>query len=166
MALITLHVVYTVMDDTGKKSTMRIPFPASTDLGVLQEFAWSTAELIDPLIKGQIVDIGISAGVEFGSASLKSAPIAGADVEEGGYFGFRSVAGFSSGFTVPTFDEAFVLPASDNIDETDTDVDAFVQRILSGQTVLLTNVSPSDSRGSDIEALETAKESFRSTRRA
>lgn len=165
MGLIALHVVYTVMDDTNKKSTFRIPFPVTTDLGVLQEFAWSTAELIDPLIRGQIVDIGISASVEFASADVKSAPINGADVEEGAYFGFASEAGFATGFTVPTFDEAFIVSQSDNVDTTDSDVNAFVQRILQGQTVLLTNVSPSDSRGSDIVGLNVARESFRSTRR-
>lgn len=166
MAFISLHVVYTVQDDTGKKSTFRIAFPSATDIAVLQQFAWSTAELIDPLIKGQIVDIGISASVEFGSATLKSAPIAGADVEEGAYFGFMSDAGFASGFTIPTFDEAFIVPSSDNVDTADTDVDAVVQRVLAGQTVGLTNVSPSDVRGSDLVSLATARESFRSTRRA
>jgi len=166
MTFIALHVVYTVADETGKTSTFRIPFPYSTDIAVLQQFAWSTAELIDPLIKGAIVNIGISGSVEFSDATLKETALTGSDVEEGAYFGFKSADQFISGFTIPTWDEAFVVDASDLIDIVDPDVDALVDRITAGQTVGLTNVSPSDSRGSDLEVLVTAKESFRSTRRA
>jgi len=165
MAFLALHVVYTIQDDTGKTSTFRIPFPSNADIGVLQTFAWSTAELVDPLIRGQIVNIGISGSVEFASANVKQAPVTGADVEEGAYFGFGSDAGYTTGFTVPTWDESFVLPASDEVDLVDADVDAFVDRIIAGQTVGLTNVSPSDSRGSDITEIQTARESFRKTRR-
>ena len=166
MALVSVYVVYSVRDETNKISTFRIPFPTDSNLGQLQTFAWSTAELIDPLIRGQIVDIGISLGVEFGSADIKAAPISGSDVEEGAYFGFESAAGFATGFTLPTFDEAFVVEASDNVDLSDSDVDDFVHRILQGKTDLLVNVSPSDSRGSDITAINVARESFRKTRRA
>lgn len=166
MAFVSLHVVYTIMDETNKKSTMRIAFPSSTDIGVLQQFAWSTAELIDPFIKGQIVDIGLSASVEFGSANVKLAPILGSDVEDGAYFGWGSVGGFNTGFTVPTYDEAFTIAASDNVNLVDADVAAFVARVIAGQTVGLVNVSPSDSRGADILAVETARETFRSTRRS
>jgi len=165
MAFLSLHVVYTVMDETNKKSTFRISFPNSTDIAVLQEFAWRTAELIDPLIKGKIVDIGISASVEFASADVKASPLVGSDVEDGAYFAFESASQFTSGFTVPTWDEAFIVSGSDNVDIVDADVDAFVDRITAGYTQLLTNVSPSDNRGSDLETLITAKESFRSTRR-
>lgn len=157
-------VVYTIEDETGKKSTFQIKFPQNVDIGVLQTFVVSTAAMVDDLITGRIVDAGISLGVALGGG-LKQAALAGSDVEEGGYFGFETAGGAMTGFTLPTFDETFILATSDNIDVLDPTVDTFVQRIRAGQTAGLTNVSPSDNRGDDITELRTAREAFTSTRR-
>jgi hypothetical protein len=161
-------VSYSILDAKGKKSTTQINFPIdnmdSEHLDVLIDFAGTTAELIDAIIRGQIVDVGIGISVDLTSLTLKGTPVASSDVEEGARFQFSTVLNTLTGFRLPTFDEDFINAGSNTVDIEDTDVDAFVDRIVEGRTITLTNVSPSDDRGEDIVALVSARESFQSSR--
>lgn len=157
MAYPIAFVSYTIMDDTGKKSTLQIKLPTSVALPALIGFASTFSVIVDGLIKGAIVDIGVGIGVAL--AGLKASPLAGADVEEGAYFSFQTLGGALTGFTIPTFDEAFVLANSDYIDTLDADVIALVNAVVNGITTG-TLASPSDNRGSDIVSLVTAYETF------
>lgn len=160
-----VFVSYTYRDSKGATSTNQINFPSATDIGVLQEFAKSTALLIDTLTKCQIVSVGIGIDVPLTDIPLlKGAPVLGADVEEGARFQFATGTDTRTGFRIPGFDEVFVAPDSRNVLLADPDVDALVQRIISGQTVLLVNVSPSDNAGNDVTTVFSARESFQKSR--
>ncbi|MBZ0275105.1 MAG: hypothetical protein K8I60_03105 [Anaerolineae bacterium] len=163
MAAPHVFVVYTVQDAKGAKSTMKINFGINADIGVLKDFVTSTASMIDALIKGKIVDAGIGLAVDL-PGGLKASPLADSDVEEGARFSFRTALNTLTQFRMPTFDEAFISPGSRSVDTADGTVDTFVQRILAGRTVGVTNVSPSDDHGEDITALDGARESFSSSR--
>lgn len=164
MAAPHVFAVWTILDAKGAKSVTKMNFPINVDIGVLQTFVSTTAELIDALIHGRIVDAGIGLAVDLSGATLKATPDVTSDVEEGARFSWSTAVGSNTTFRLPTFNEAFLLPGTRFVDQADTDVDAFVQRVLQGQTVALVNVSPSDDRGEDIEALNSARESFTSSR--
>lgn len=163
MAAPHAFVVTTIRDAKGAEAITKTNFPASVEFSVLAAYASSTATLIDAIIRGQIVAVGF--GVEIAlPGGLKSAPLATADVEEGARFEWRATSGAPTGWRLPTFDEDLLLAGTREVDLTDTDVDAYHDRIISGHTVTLVNVSPSDNRGSDIVSLESARESFTSSR--
>lgn len=164
MAAPHVFLVWTIKDAKGKSSVMKMNMPDSADIAIAKTFIGSTAQLIDPLIKGQIVDLGIGLAVDLPGSGLKTAPLADSDVEEGARFSWRTAVNSFTNFRIPTFDEAKMVSGTPNVDLTDTDVDDFVQRVLAGQTVGLINVSPSDDRGEDITELSSAREDFTSTR--
>lgn len=166
MAAPHVFVVYSIQDSKGKVSTTQINFPYNVDIGVLKTFVTTTAEFMDSLIHGRIIDAGIGLAVDLSGATLKSAPTAAADVEEGARFIWNAVSGAKTGFRIPTFDETFMVSGSRNVDTANGTVDTFVQRILAGLTDGVTNVSPSDDRGSDVDTLASARESFTKTRSA
>lgn len=160
------HIVgiYSIRDAKGKKSTTTMNFPIASDQAVLVDFLKTTAQLIDPLIKGQIIGIGAGIVVDLPGSGLKTAPLADSDVEEGARFNWLASSGALTNFRIPTFDEAKMVTGTPDVDTADGDVDDFVQRMRAGKTDTLVNVSPSDDRGSDITELESARESFTSTR--
>lgn len=156
--------VYTIRDAKGKTSVSKMNFPIASDQAVLVDFLKTTAQLLDPLIKGQIVAIGAGIEVDLPGSGLKTAPLSDSDVEEGARFNWRAASGAFTNWRVPTFDEAKMVTGTPDVDTADTDVAAYVARIEAGKTDTLINVSPSDDRGSDITDLDTARESFTSTR--
>lgn len=164
MAAPHVFLVYTIQDAKGAPSTMLLNFPVNVDIGVLQTFAASTATMINNLITGKIVQAGIGLAVDLSSATIRATADPNSDVEEGARFSWRSAVGGTTQFRIPTFDEALFLAGTKQVDTADTAVDAFVQRILAGQTVGITNVSPSDDRGSDVTTLASARESFTKSR--
>lgn len=164
MAAPHVFLVYSIQDAKGKISTTKLNFPVNVDIGVLQTFAASTATMINNIIKGKIVDAGIGIAVDLSSATIRATPDPNSDVEEGARFSWNSAVGAITSFRLPTFDEAFLVDGTKVVDTADATVDAFVDRITEGQTVVATNVSPSDDRGSDIETLASARESFTASR--
>ena len=165
MAAPHVFLTWTIRDAKGKTSVAKMNMPDSADIAIAKTFIGSTAQLIDPLIKGQITELGIGLSVDLPGSGLKTAPLADSDVEEGARFNWTADSGAKTNFRIPTFDEAKMVSGTILVDTADTDVDAFVQRVLAGQTVGLINVSPSDDRGSDIVGLDSAVESFTASRR-
>lgn len=157
-------LVYSVLDAKGATATTKINFPAAVDIGQVASFAVDTATMVNNLIKGRITEAGIGLTVDLSGATIRSAPDPDSDVEEGARFSWNSAVGAVTGFRLPTFDEAKMIAGTRNVDLADTDVDTFVDRIIAGKTTGLVNASPSDERGSDIDELAGARESFTSSR--
>lgn len=153
-----------VEDSKGKQSTINFNHPLSVDLGALKSAIVSTVELIDAVITGKIISasIGVEVQLPFG-LSLKTTAIAGADVEEGVRFTFSTNGGAPTEFRIPTFSESF-LSEDGVLNASVTAVDNFVQRVLSGVTSGLINVSPSDAHGEDVTTYTAGLESFASSR--
>lgn len=159
-----VFLTYSIQDAKGATSIAKINFPDSTDIAILKTFAASTATMINAIITGKIISAGIGLEVDLSSATIRSAPDPDSDVEEGARFIWNSAIGALPSFRLPTFDEAKMVSGTRLVDLTDTDVDAFHDRIIAGQTVGLINVSPSDDHGEDIESVQSARESFLSSR--
>jgi len=153
-----------VEDSKGKQSTVTFNHPLNVDLGALKSAIRSTVQLIDAIIQGKIISASIALEINLPAGlSLKATAIAGADVEEGVRITFGAGNGAETGFRIPTFAETF-LNESGVLDAVNATVDAFVQRIISGQTVGLVNVSPSTVFGEDVDSYITGQESFASSR--
>lgn len=154
----------TIEDAKGEQSVIKFNHPTTVDIGALKSALVSTAELIDAVINGKIVNASISIIVNLvAGIGLKATAIAGADIEEGVQFSFETSLGALTGFRIPTFSETFLSDAG-VLDAGDTDVDNFIQRMISGLTDGLTNISPSDAYGDDITAYSSGLESFASSR--
>lgn len=163
MAVPNVFVIYTIKDAKGKKATKKVNFGASANLGMVRAWAENFAPLLANVIKGQIVDIGIGIGVTL-PGGLPTAPDADADVEEGARFNWRTAIGSNTEFRIPTFDEAKLVAGTNQVNTADADVTAVINQMITGHTVALENIQPTDERGSDVVALESARESFQSSR--
>jgi hypothetical protein len=162
------YILYSIRDEDGKTSSAEIKVPDSALMSNAVIFASEMAQLIDPLIRGVIVRIGIGFLLDLaGVTGIKTAALSGADVEEGARFGFIG-GGFPTGLRLPTFDEAYIIPTTDQVDLTDTDVAAFVTAMVSGIDLSgaggTGTLSPTTNREEDITALSYAVESFLSSR--
>lgn len=159
----SVFLTYSYVDAKGATASNRINFPANVDIDQLKGFAVSTGLLIDTLTRCKVVGVGIGIEVDLVGA-FKASAIANSDVEEGARFAWNTDGFTLTSFRIPGFDEAFVDSFSRNVDLTNVNVDALVQRIIVGQTTGLINVSPSDGAGNDITGIATALESFQKSR--
>lgn len=157
---------YSIKDTKGKATSFSVQFPATADIVVLRDnFAPDTAVLLDEFIDGVITDASGTINVNLDGVAIKTAPILGADVEEGAVFSFRSTAGAPTTFRIPTIDETFGLETGDAVDTSAPAVDALIDRIIAGETVGLTNVRFSDSHGNNVSAFQKAVDGFRKGRK-
>lgn len=153
-----------VRDAKGASGIISFNHPLNTDIGALKNTVRSTAALIDAIIGCQVVDASIGIEASLTGATLKDAPIAGADVEEGARFMWRTASGALTDFRIPTFSETYLTDSGELVYVEDDEVDDFIQRVLAGVTSGLTNVSPSDAYGSDITEFVSGAESFLASR--
>lgn len=164
MAAPHAFLTYTIQDAKGKTSVTKINFPSAVDLGQVASFAGDTATMINGIITGKILEAGLGLAIDLSGSTIRTAPDPDSDVEEGARFMWNAASGAETGFRLPTFDEAKMVSGTRNVDQSDTDVAAFVARILAGKTTGLVNASPSDDHGSDITTIKSARESFTSSR--
>ncbi len=164
-----VDLTYSIEDAKGKTGSFVMHFPETTDIpGLIGDgvFAQTTAQLIDPLVDGVIKDASAVIGVDLSGLGLKTAAIAGSDVEEGALFTFRSTEGAPTKFRLPTFDETYGLETGTAVDTAAVDVDNLVQRIIQGDTQGATTVRWADSRGNNVDNLVSAKDAFRKRKRS
>lgn len=163
----TYAILYSIEDEKGKRSTTEIKLPGATAYDDVRIFAAQMAPLIDALITGAIVRIGISDTLDL-PGGLAAAPAANSDVEEGGRFQWRTNGGYYTGLRLPTFDEAMINAGSRDVNLADTDVAAFLAAMKDGIDLVSEGgsgvIQPSDYRDDDITALEFAREQFQSSR--
>lgn len=171
-------LTYTVQDEKTKKSSFTVNFPNTSDVPLVGSydayvvantpadgFASNTAVLLKPLLAGAIVGASLGIRVSLTGATLKGAPASYTDVEEGALFSWRSAVGAPTRFRIPTFLETFGFNTGTAVDTQDPTVDAFVQRIIQGDTQGATTVRWADSRGNNVASLISAVEKFKRSRK-
>lgn len=160
-------IMYSIQDEKGRTSTTEFNVPTATSYDDVRIMAAQMAELIDPMINGAIIRIGIVDTVDL-PVALSAAPAAGSDVEEGARFQFRTVNGFYSAMRLATFDESRIVAGSTAVDQTDGDAAAFITAMTDGIDLSGAGgsgvVQPCDKRNEDLTALEFAREQFLSSR--
>ncbi len=159
-----LNAYFVIVDAKGDKSTITIPFASIADWTEIPELIGDLGALIEPLINGGIVTMGIN--LEIATGALNAIPAAISDVQEKARFVFAGEHGFLKSLHIPTFLETLFNPGSADVDLTDADVAAFVTAMEDGVTLSTLAVhEPSDSRGDDLETLVTATEAWGKNRR-
>lgn len=174
-----ISVTYTVKDAKGKESTVTM---YSTDdqlpsIGTIPNLVLSLGNIVRSLITGQIVGASLCFNVDevVSQITANGSPAANSDVEQKGVF-LYDVAGGFKGFKIslPTIDESFLLPTStgdvQEIDMTDPSVLVFINQLEGGIVTEdeLSNpvtVAMSDYRGTDLNNVYEAYESFTATKR-
>lgn len=156
-----VELFFTIKDNKGDKS--RVTFPAVIDtLDDAQYAIDALGALIDPLIVGGFVNAGITLVGDV--SGLTTAAGATSDVQEGARFVFSTAEGYLKSARLPTFDEAFIISGSPNVDTVDADVAAFVTAITSGLSLVgaggAGSINFSDYRFVDLTTLESAKEDW------
>jgi len=158
--------MFSIQDGKGKTSTTEINLPAATTLANAEVMAREVAKLINPIIAGAIVRIGLVRHVSL-PTGLRATAGANSDVEEGAPFQYRPANGLFSGLRLPTFDEANILAGTRTVNLTGA-VATFNTAMLSGVNLEPAGgtgtVQPCDKRGEDLVALEFAREQFLSSR--
>ena len=154
-----------VEDSKGKQSTITFNHPLNVDIGALKSAIRSTVQLIDAIIQGKIISASISLEVQLPlGLGLKVTAVVGADVEEGVRFTFSTANGAETGFRIPSFAETFLNDAG-VLDAANATVDAFIQRIITGQNIGVgTDITPSDAFGDDVTTYVSGIESFAASR--
>lgn len=97
--------------------------------------AQSILEAADPLIDGIVTNVSITEVIDISGWTLKVAQTAENDRLVGGRFIWTAGAARTT-LTLPTFDKATYVPAgSENIDQVNVDVAAFIAAFLAESTV-------------------------------
>jgi hypothetical protein len=147
MANYTVKV--SVQDSDGESSSFSfylddtVTDPAVTAQAIIED--------ADVLMNGFITGVGITQDVSLAGWTIKTAQAAANDRLVGGRFIWRTPEGYRTSFTLPTFDNATYVPAgSENIDQANADVTAFLATFLGQQT--------NTSQGIEVTAIEAAYE--------
>jgi hypothetical protein len=160
-------IMISIQDEKGKTSTTELNVPPATAYDDVRIMAGQMATLIDSMISGAIIRIGIVDSVDL-PAGIAAAPGAGSDVEEGARFQYRTANGFYSAMRLATFDESRIVAGAATVDLTDADVAAFVTAMTDGLDLSGAGgsgtIQPCDKRDEDLTALEFAREQFLSSR--
>lgn len=169
-------LTFTIEDGDGKLSKMNVPLASDTPLDEMQYVADTLAGVLIDMVTGRVVDVGFSVPLVLTSAwydDIDNAVHNDADVEEGGIFVWESSEGYRMSYRVATFDEAFVIPYTDTIDQSATPVAAWIDFHTDGIDTVgaggaLTGASVArivTSHDEPIASLKSALESFIKSRR-
>lgn len=164
-------VVLTVEDNKGKQSTVEVNLTSAiTTTAQLIGAARSIALLIEPLIKGTIVKVGVGVAVTMSALTWTNDNAASidSDVEEGARFQFLTDTGFYTGFRLPTFDEQYILPGTDVVNVAAAPVAALITALTDQMSIVpgggTGTVIFVDKRDDSLSALSSAREAFQSSR--
>lgn len=145
---------YIIQDGKGDKTRLEIPIADGIDL----DSAWAAVSAFaydfGQLIMGGIVDAGMTVGGALLDDSVLH-PFTESDLQERAAFVFRSTGG-TRRMTIPTFNEAFFVPNSHQVDVTNELVAGFLTAMLSGEGAAV----PTDIRGDDLIGLMSAVEDW------
>lgn len=159
-----VQIIYTVKDNKGKLSTCTIKVPTGLTVANYIEFGQEMGTLINNIIIGQIVNVGVAITVDMLPGWAQS-PGLTSDVEEKASWQYMAAGNWRTGAKVPTLSELLVVDGSDNLDLTEASIIAFNDAMIDGidLPVGLITVEPCDARENDIESLVFGREVFRAS---
>jgi len=155
-------VVFSVVDGKTKKGSFSFNFnPARTVDQIIGWIALVSVPLA-VIVKGGITAITISRSVT-PLIILPSVADDDSDIEEKMRTSMRTTTGFPAKSSIPTYDETLTNTGTNTVNQGIGAIIAFNTLLESGGTVAGVNVSPSDSRGDDIETVTSQTEYFTSS---
>lgn len=159
---IAIAVNYTFTDDSGDTATTTIHVPNTFSIAQYTEFGRSMADLVDNIVSGVVSDCELVVTLDISALTGNNAQ-SGSDVEEIGAFGFRTAEGRDVRVNIPGINESMVAANSDDLDQLDTDIAAFITAMLNGIAVAGGTPAPTDVNEGDITSIVYAREEFRSS---
>jgi len=156
------QIVYSVVDDSGEIGTTSINIPTGFSLSQIGEFGSGLATLLDKILGGKVLTAKLVFSVDISSLTSNVA-LSTSDVEEIGAFQFETVAGFPVTVNIPAINELVVLSGSDELDQADADVAAFIAAMENGLAVTGGTIAPCDVAESDVVTTVYARERFRAS---
>lgn len=147
-----VELAITVGDAKGEKSTFGIYLPDVTTVEGAQTFWESIDNDVYAMIDGEVLSVSVSFPIDLDPllAALNIADAA-SDVQEKGYFAFKTAEGFVKSFAIPTFLDTMFDVGSKLINLSQTNVATFITSILA---------SGVSSHNEDLTALEMAREAW------
>lgn len=161
MAL-AFQIVYTYLDADGDTATSAIDIPTTFALADYVEFGRGMASLVDDIVHGVVQSAELTVNVDI-SGLTNNGLVADSDVEEVGAFQFTTADGRPVNVNIPAIDESLVAASSDDLDQSDPAVAAFLTAMTSGVAVTGGTAIPSDVDGDDLTSLVYAREAFRAS---
>jgi hypothetical protein len=156
------QIIYTVIDDSGERGTTSINLPTGFSIAQIGEFGAAMATLLDAILSGKVESAEFCVSVDV-SALINNLAGLNGDVEEIGAFQFETVGGFPVYCNIPGILETVVAAGSDDIDQSDVDVAAFITAMETGIVVTGDTVSPTDVGEDSINNTVYARERFRAS---
>ena len=154
------NVSYSLLDDDGNTSAYAIKVPeAALTIAEIREFAQEFAAALDLVTEAQITKIAVTLETTI-PGGLKATPEAQSNVQEGALFSFiASDTLYKYGSRVPAFQQDYFTGTQ--VDQTEVDVQAYINAMLLGLDSTGTPVIPSDQYGNDLTTVAKAYKSFR-----
>jgi hypothetical protein len=157
---VAFEINYTFVDDSGNTATTTIHVPQVYTLPQYTEFARAMAALVDDIVSGVVQSAELTVALDISSLTGNNAQV-GSDVEEIGGFKFATVDGRAVTVNIPGINESMVEANSDDLDQLDPDVSAFISAMMDGIAVAGGTAIPCDVEQADLVALDFAREQFR-----
>lgn len=162
-----INAFWTIEDKKGDTSTITIPIPGATNPTNAKAFVQAMSPVLGALVNGRLINAGVTLKVDV--TGFPATADALSDVQEKGYFAFRTLGNFIKSLNIPTIKEALFVPNSKELDQSDTDVAAFITAMENGIAVGgfggTGTISPCDSRDDGVSAIVEARENWGKTRK-
>lgn len=159
---VPFQVVYTTEDASGDKATTAIDVPITFSLAQYGEFGVAMALLIDAFIGGVVTSAALTINIDL-SALTSNATLSTADVEEVGAFLFTTAEGRPVDVNVPCIIETLEAAGSDNLDQADVDVAAFIAAMEDGIATTGGTIAPTDRGEDDLVTTTYARSELRNS---
>ncbi|NIT56286.1 MAG: hypothetical protein GWN00_08640 [Aliifodinibius sp.] len=159
---LAISIRYEFLDESGKTSFTKIRVPNGFSLANYTEFAQAMGQIISDMKVGVLTRAGVCVGLDLSGSTIKAVADIFSDVLQKARVHFASaLQGFSGKMLLPAFDELNVVAGSDEIDQTDPDVAAFITAMENGIAVTLGTIAPTDDRENDLTSVLFFREEFK-----
>ena len=160
MAAVSIN--FTFKDAKNKSRVTKIRVPTGFNPAQYVEFAEAFAQILANLSDGAITEISIGIPLDISAATIQLIAGTLADVAKKAFFGaISSVQGLFAKFIIPTYDESHSVTNSDDIDDADPDIAAYIALMEVGTTVNTFPIYPVDKYGNGLDDVNVAREQFR-----
>jgi hypothetical protein len=157
MAL-AVSVNFTITDAKGTSSTTFVHIPTGFSIAQYVEFAEAMGQVIADLSEGVLTRITISLPLTLSGATIRSVASNFADIAKKALLTAGSaIGGLFARFNLPTYDETHTIDNTDQLDQADADVAAYIAIIETGGG----GAAPCDKRSNNLTTVLTARETFR-----
>jgi len=156
------QLYFTLSDGEGHSSTTSINLPDTiTDFADLVVAAGGYGTLLEDISDAVLIAVNVSRILLAGTGVADAA----SDVEEKARFIWQATGTTKRVIqSIPAFIKAKIMPNTNRVDLTDTDVDAWYDAMVTGLTIGADTFVPKDTEGRDIIGLKAATQAYTRSR--